>query len=147
MTSQYRAIRSQSQKIVKFVKCELLFFFNYQSTCDSPYVPASIYDRKMNARPFDTTHDILRCLSFVQSLFKDRNTPIWRIADLRVKHYILRILKPCLVKMFNFIFLVLKPYHIYLKFPWQRQKCRKENMRKKGTSVKVWDVLVRSSSV
>ena len=47
-------------------------------------VPASIYDRKMDARPFHTAHNILGCLSFVQSLFKDRNTPIWRIENQRV---------------------------------------------------------------
>ena len=28
--------------------------------------------KKMDARPLDTIHDILRCLSFVQSLFKDQ---------------------------------------------------------------------------
>ena len=27
----------------------------------------------MDAQPFDTFHDILRCLSLVQSLLKDRN--------------------------------------------------------------------------
>ena len=30
------------------------------------------------ARPFDTIHDILQCLSLVQSGLKDRNAPIWR---------------------------------------------------------------------
>ena len=45
-------------------------FLNCESTCDSTNVQASIYDRKMDARPFDTTHDIL-CLGFVQPLFKD----------------------------------------------------------------------------
>ena len=39
----------------------------------------------MDARPFEITHDSLRCLSFVQSLFKDRNAPIWRIGNWQVK--------------------------------------------------------------
>ena len=38
----------------------------------------SMYDRKNAARPFDTIHDILRCLSLVQSLPKGRNALIWR---------------------------------------------------------------------
>ena len=41
-------------------------------------VPASLHDRKTVARPFDTIHDILQCLSLVQSLLKDQNAPIWR---------------------------------------------------------------------
>ena len=61
-----------------------LIFLNCESTCDLTDVPASIYDRKMDFRPFDTTHNILRCLSFVSSLFKDRNAPIWRIGNRRV---------------------------------------------------------------
>ena len=39
----------------------------------------------MDARPFDTIHDVLWCLSLVQSLFKDRNAPIRRIQNRRVK--------------------------------------------------------------
>ena len=70
MTSQCRAICSQSTKIVKFVKFGPLIFLNCESTCDLTDVAASIYDRKMDARPFDTTNDILRCLSYVQSLSK-----------------------------------------------------------------------------
>ena len=35
----------------------------------------------MNAGPFDTIQHILRCLSLVQSLFKDQNTQIWRIGN------------------------------------------------------------------
>ena len=54
-------------------------FLNCESTCDLTDVPASIYDRKMDARPFDTIRDILRCLSLVQSLLKGRNAPIWRM--------------------------------------------------------------------
>ena len=34
---------------------------------------------------FDITHDILRCICFAKSLFKDQNAPIWRIGNLRVK--------------------------------------------------------------
>ena len=49
--------------------------------CDSTDVPASIYDRKMDARLFDTIHEILRCLSLAQSLLKGRNAPIWRIGN------------------------------------------------------------------
>ena len=32
----------------------------------------------MDARPFETIKDILRCLNLVQSLYKGRNAPIWR---------------------------------------------------------------------
>ena len=53
-------------------------FFNYESTCDSKDVRASMYDRKNAARPFDTIHDILRSLILVQSLLKARNSPNWR---------------------------------------------------------------------
>ena len=60
-----------------------LCFFNCESTCDLTDVPVLIYDRKMNERPFYT----LRCLSLVQSRFKDRNTPIWRIGNQRVKDF------------------------------------------------------------
>ena len=35
----------------------------------------------MDARPFDTIHGISQSLSFVQSLFKHRNAPIWRIGN------------------------------------------------------------------
>ena len=87
MTSHSRAIRSQSRKIVKLVKFGQLIFLNCKRMCDLTDVLASIYDRKMDARPFDTIHDILRCLSFVQSLFKDENTPIWRIGNRRVKRW------------------------------------------------------------
>ena len=52
MTSQSRAIRSQSRKILKFVKFGRLIIFN----C------ARAYD---DARPFDTIFDILLYLSLV----------------------------------------------------------------------------------
>ena len=78
MTSHSRAIRSQSQKIVKFVKVGPLIFLNYESTCDLTDVPALNYDRKMDARPFETIQDFLRCLSPVKSLLEDRNASIWR---------------------------------------------------------------------
>ena len=32
----------------------------------------------MDARPFDTIHDILRWLSLVLYVLEDRNAPIWR---------------------------------------------------------------------
>ena len=76
MSSQSRAIQSKSQKIVKFVKFWPLIFLNCESTYDLTNVLASIYDRKMDARPFDTIHDILRRLSLVQYLLKGRNAPI-----------------------------------------------------------------------
>ena len=37
-------------------------FFNSESTCNFTDVPASIYDIKIDFRPFDTIHDILRFL-------------------------------------------------------------------------------------
>ena len=73
MSSRSRAIRSQSQRIVKFVKFEPLIFLNCKS-----YYGASIYDKKMDARTFKTIHNILRCLSLVQSLLEGRNAPIWQ---------------------------------------------------------------------
>ena len=60
------------------MKFGLLIFLNCESTCDSKDVQASIYDRKTADRPFDTIHDILRCLSLVKSLLKIRNAPSWR---------------------------------------------------------------------
>ena len=60
--------------------CEIrtFYFFNCESTCNLTDVQASIYDRKMDARPFDSILDILRCLSPVQSILEDQNAPIWR---------------------------------------------------------------------
>ena len=55
-----------------------LILFNFESKCDLTNVSASVYDRKIDARPFDTIHDILRCLSLAQSLRKGQNAPIWR---------------------------------------------------------------------
>ena len=54
-----------------------LIFVDNESTCDSTDVSAPIYDRKTTARPFDTIHGIIRCLSLVQSLFKGPNASIW----------------------------------------------------------------------
>ena len=85
MTYQSRAIPFQSRKIVKFVKIMALIFLNCESKFDSTDVPSWIYDRKTAARPFDTIHDILRCLSLAQSLLKGRNAPIWRIGNRGVK--------------------------------------------------------------
>ena len=36
---------------------------------------------KTAARPFDTTHDILRCLSLVQPILKGRSAPIGRLQE------------------------------------------------------------------
>ena len=56
-----------------------MLFLNCERTCGLTDVPASIYDRKTAARPFDTNHNILRCLSLSQFLLKGRNAPIWRM--------------------------------------------------------------------
>ena len=55
-----------------------MLFLNCERTYGLTEVPASIYDRKPDARCFDTIHNILRCLSPAQSLLKGRNAPIWR---------------------------------------------------------------------
>ena len=65
----------KAKKIVKFVKYGPLSSFNCESTCDLEDVPASIYDRKINAQTLETNHDILRCLSLMQYLLKSRNAP------------------------------------------------------------------------
>ena len=52
-------------------------FLNCESTFDLTDVPALIYDRLKGARPFDTIHEILRCLSLVQTPPRGRNAPIW----------------------------------------------------------------------
>ena len=39
----------------------------------------------MNAKYFDTHHDVLRYLSLVQSHLKGRNAPIWHIGAREVK--------------------------------------------------------------
>ena len=81
MTSLSRAIRSQSQKIVKFVTFGFLIFLNCERISHLTDGQAWNYDRKTDARPFDTIQDILRCLSLVQPLLKGRNAPIWRKRD------------------------------------------------------------------
>ena len=48
-------------------------------------VPASIYDRKIVARHFDTIQDILQSLSLEQSLLEGRNALIWRSGNQVVK--------------------------------------------------------------
>ena len=78
MTSLSRAIRFQSQEIVEFVIFGPMIFLNCARACILTDVPASNYATKTDGRPFDTIHDILRCLSRVQSLLKGRNAPIWR---------------------------------------------------------------------
>ena len=77
MASQSRAIPSQSRKIVKFLKIMALFFLNCESEFDLTDAPSSIYDRKMDARFFDTIHDTLRCLSLAQSLLKGRGVNLF----------------------------------------------------------------------
>ena len=54
-------------------------------------VLASNYDRKTDARPFETIQDILRCLSLVQSLLKGGNAQIWRIGNRRGKYISLHV--------------------------------------------------------
>ena len=46
---------------------------------------ASNYDRKTNARPIDSIHDILRCLSLVQYLLEDRNANMRELTHMRLK--------------------------------------------------------------
>ena len=60
--------------------CEIraIDFLDSESTWDSTDVQAPIYDRKTAAKPFYTTHEIIRSLSLVQSLHKGRNAPLWR---------------------------------------------------------------------
>ena len=72
MASQSRAIRSESQKILKFVKFGLLIFLNCKSRFDLTDLLASIYDRKKDARHFDTIHDIMtyewsKCVNLAQA--------------------------------------------------------------------------------
>ena len=66
---------------MKFEKIMAQIFLNSESTCNSTDVPASMYGRKIAARPFDTIHDTLRSLSLAQSLLKRRNAPIRRIGN------------------------------------------------------------------
>ena len=55
----------------------MLSFFNCESTRILTKFQAVIYDRKTPARHFDFIHDILLCLSLVQSLLKDAKKQIW----------------------------------------------------------------------
>ena len=74
--------------------CDIRGFdcINCDNSCDLIDVTASIYDRKTDARrfesTFDTIHGILRSLSLAQSLRKSRNAQIWRIGNRRVKELI-----------------------------------------------------------
>ena len=72
-------IVSKRQASVFYNKLKL--FLNCERTCGLKDVSASIYDRKTDARPFDTIHDILRFLSLAQSLRKSRNALIWHIGN------------------------------------------------------------------
>ena len=78
MTSHSRAICSQSQRIVNFLKIMSQTSLNFEGTCDLTDVQPSIYDRKSVTRLFDTINDLLRSPSLVQSLLKGRKAPIWR---------------------------------------------------------------------
>ena len=78
--SQHRhrfAINSQSKNREI---CDIRTFdsSNCESTFDTMAVSAKISERKIDARRFDSIHDILRSISLTQSLLKGRNTPIWR---------------------------------------------------------------------
>ena len=61
---------------------------NCERTYGLTEVPASIYDRKTDARRFDTIHDILRCRSPAESLVQGRNAPVWRIGNRGVNYSI-----------------------------------------------------------
>ena len=102
--SQSWAIFSQSPKIVKFVIFGPLIFLNC-ARCALTDVSASNYNRKTDARPFDTIHDILRCLSLVQSLIKCRNASIYRnqcVWDSRTGRLMAVILNPDSDLLFHF---------------------------------------------
>ena len=45
----------------------------------------TISNKNMDARNFDIIHDIVRCLSLVQSFLEGYNAPIWRIGNRGVK--------------------------------------------------------------
>ena len=47
-----------------------MIFLNCESTCDLAAVLASIFARKIDARRFDTNHDIIRSISLEQFLPK-----------------------------------------------------------------------------
>ena len=85
LVSRNPVSKSKNSKI-----CDILAnaFFNCERTCDLTDVTASSYDRKTDARPFDTIHNILQCVNLVQSILRDRNVPIWRIRNRRVKSYL-----------------------------------------------------------
>ena len=76
MTSNSRAMSSQSQKIVKLKKIMAQTSLDFESTCYLTDVQCMI--GKTRPDLFDTIHDILRSLSLVQSLPKGRNALIWR---------------------------------------------------------------------
>ena len=65
MTSHSRAIRPQTQKIVKFVKFGPLIFLNCESTCDFTDIPASILIEKRTPELFT----LLTLLTVLYTLF------------------------------------------------------------------------------
>ena len=77
-------ICSQSEKGVNYVIFMALIFSYCESTCGLTDFPASMYDRKIPARSFDTIHDILRSFSLAQSDLESRSAPIWRNGNQQV---------------------------------------------------------------
>ena len=77
MSSQSRAIRPHSKKIVKFVIFVHLIFLIVRVRVIKRIFQTSIYYGKMDAR-FESIKDILRYLSPAQSLLKGYNTSLWR---------------------------------------------------------------------
>ena len=87
MISQSCAIRSQSRKNVKFVKIMAQTFLNSESSCDLTDAPASMYDRKTAAGPFDTIHDILQFGAISSQRPKCANLAHREPSNLRVKYF------------------------------------------------------------
>ena len=66
---------SAESNIVKYLWYSWHYFF--QSWCSRLELPAWYHDTKIAVRPFDTIYDILRSLSFMQSLLKGQDKQIW----------------------------------------------------------------------
>ena len=60
--------QKNGQNIINFTFFQ--FWDRTSRDCDSKDVPASNYDRKIAARPFDTIHDILQRLIHAESALK-----------------------------------------------------------------------------
>ena len=80
--TQFLSLTQSALKVKKSGSWKIFEIRAFDYTLNCAYeltdVQASIFDRKIYARICDSTHDILRCLIFVKSLFKDRNNPIRR---------------------------------------------------------------------